>query len=292
MLNPDEQKYTILMPAKNEALNLSILLPKLKGVLGGDSFEILVINDGSTDNTSEICLKNNVKEIKKKYSSGNGAAVKSGLRKVLTKNVIIMDADGQHRPEDIPKLIDKFEQGFDMIVGSRSRLHQANIFRMIANTVYNKFSSWVVGHHVEDLTSGFRVVETEKISEFIDLYPNGFSYPTTCTIAFFRSGYSVGYERIYVGKREGKSHINIIRDGVRFLLIIFKICMLYSPLKIFFPVSLIYFNIGVLYYIFTYILYGSFTNMGAVLISNSFLVFLVGLVSEQITMLLYRNTKK
>lgn len=177
-----------------------------------------------------------------------------------------------------------------MVVGARvSHKSQAGLHRAAANGFYNRFATWMTGHDVLDLTSGFRVVRASLFKRFLYLLPNGFSYPTTITMAFFRSGYSVAYEPIEVDKRIGKSHIRLWRDGVRFLLIIFKIGTLFSPLKLFLPISLTFFVTGLGYYAHTYIGSGRFTNMSALLFITSVLVFLIGLVSEQITALMYRD---
>ncbi len=278
---------SVVLPAKNEGENLSKLLPRLKAVV--PMAEIIVVDDGSSDDTVNICKENNVKFISHVYSKGNGAAVKSGARSAVGDVIVFMDGDGQHDPRDIPRLLETLESGYDMVVGARDSASQATAARGIANSFYNKFSSWMVGQKVEDLTSGFRVVRKKKFLEFLYLLPNGFSYPTTSTMAFFRAGYSVGYIPIKADKREGKSHINIWRDGVRFLLIIFKVGTLYSPLKIFFPISLLQLFLGLGYYAYTFVEYHRFTNMSALLFTSSLLVFLMGLVSEQITSLQYKD---
>ena len=201
-----------------------------------------------------------------------------------------MDADGQHQAEDVPKLLQKFEQGFDMVVGARVKGGQATISRGIANAFYNKLASMMTGHKVLDLTSGFRAVRADKFREFLHLLPNGFSYPTTSTMAFFRSGYPVAYVPIEVLKRVGtQSHIRPLKDGVRFLLIIFKIATLYSPVKLFAPTALLFFLTGLSYYAYTFITEGRFTNMSVLLLSASVIVFLIGLISEQITALMYKR---
>lgn len=281
------EKISIILPAKNEARNLAALLPLLIKTV--PKAEIIVINDGSTDNTLDICSSNNVRIINNHYSKGNGAAIKSGARAAKGKLLVFMDADGQHKPSDIPDLINKLLEGYDMVVGARSKKDQASFARLVANTFYNKLASWMVGRNIEDLTSGFRAVRAEKFREFLHLLPNGFSYPTTSTIAFFRAGYSVAYIPIEAKSREGKSHIKLVRDGVRFLLIIFRIGTLYSPLKLFFPISLLHFLVGISYYIYTFIDSGRFTNMSALLLTMSIFIFLIGLISEQITMLLYQK---
>ncbi len=281
-------KISIIIPALNEGDSLKQLLPVL--VSENADAEIIVVNDGSTDQTKEICENQGVLCLSHPYRKGNGAAIKTGVRAATGDLLVFMDADGQHAPGNIPKLISKMEVGFDMVVGARSASSQASIGRLCANTFYNWFASFMVGQKIEDLTSGFRVAKVECFRKFLYLLPNGFSYPTTCTMAFFRSGYNVGYVSIEANKRIGKSHIRLMKDGLRFLLILFKIGTLYSPLKIFFPLSLISFSTGVLYYFYTFITMGRFTNMSALLFTTSVTIFLMGLISEQITSLLYSKT--
>lgn len=276
---------SVVIPAKNEAPSLELLLPEIRRKF--PEAEIIVINDGSTDNTLEVCRTRGVKTINHPYSMGNGAAIKAGARVASGDILVFMDADGQHDPGDIPSLLEKIAEGYDMVVGCRDTESQAGFGRMGANYVYNAFASWIVNRNIADLTSGFRVARAEKFREFLHLLPNGFSYPTTITMSFFRAGYAIKYVPITAKKRIGKSHINPLRDGVRFFLIIFKIGTLYSPLKMFLPFSLLFFFAGLGYYAHTFVTQNRFTNMSALLLSVSILIFLIGLVSEQITMLLY-----
>lgn len=278
-------KISVVIPAKNEAHSLANLLPALREQL--PDADILVINDGSSDETAEICTQHGVKVINHPYTLGNGAAIKTGARAAPGDVIVFMDADGQHRPEDIPKLLQKLAEGFDMVVGARYASGHANISRWGANFLYNGLASWMVGQKIEDLTSGFRAVKAEKFREFVYLLPNGFSYPTTITMSFFRAGYTVGYMPIGTRTRKGRSHIRPIRDGVRFLLIIFRVGTLYSPLKLFVPISATFFSLGLGYYLYTYLTQSRFTNMSALLLTTSIVIFLIGLVSEQITNLLY-----
>jgi len=283
---------SVVIPAKNEAVSLSLLLPALVEML--PEAQIIVVDDGSTDETAKLCQTHKVERIGHPYSMGNGAAIKSGVRVAVGDTLVLMDADGQHRPQDIPLLRAKLHEGFDMVVGARSGRSQAGVWRGMANRFYNRLSSWVVGHRIEDLTSGFRMVRRSRFLEFLALLPNGFSYPTTITMAFFRAGYGVAYVPIDVQSRHQgtASHIRIWRDGVRFLLIIFKIGVLYSPLKLFVPVSLSFFLTAAAYYAYTLLSFGRFTNMSALLFSTSVIVFLIGLVSEQITQLIYLRNKE
>jgi glycosyltransferase involved in cell wall biosynthesis len=284
-----KQMVSCIIPAKNEALSLKNLLPLVRKYLPADS-EIIVVNDGSTDNTSDICAIYAVKEVRQPYSKGNGAAIKSGARVASGDILLFMDADGQHKPEDIPRLLEALDENYDMAVGARTFVSQASLYRGIANSIYNRFASFVVGHKIEDLTSGFRAVKARLFREFLYLLPNGFSYPTTITMAFFRAGYSVHYLPVVAEVRTGASHIRPLRDGLRFLLTIFKIGTLYSPLKIFVPVAIFFFTAGILNYLYTYLSQGRLTNMTVILLVSSVFTFLIGLISEQITSLMYKDT--
>jgi glycosyltransferase involved in cell wall biosynthesis len=277
---------SVVIPARNEAAALRTLLPRIREA--GVADEIIVVDDGSIDDTGDVCEEAGVRLIRHPYSMGNGAAIKSGARAATGDIVVFMDGDGQHDPADIPRLLDKLSEGYAMAVGARSMASQASLGRLTANHLYNRMASWMVNHRVRDLTSGFRAVRAEQFLEFLQLLPNGFSYPTTCTMAFFRAGYPVAYIPIHAGKRTGKSHIRPLKDGIRFLLIIFKIGTLYSPLKLFLPISAFFFLLGFGYYLFTYFSFHTFTNMSALLFTTSVLIFLMGLISEQITQLIYR----
>jgi glycosyltransferase involved in cell wall biosynthesis len=278
---------SIIIPAKNEAAALTELLPRLRAAQ--PEAEIIVVDDGSTDDTRAICAGNHVSCISSPYSMGNGAAIKRGARAAGGDILVFMDGDGQHDPADVARLVEKLAQGFDMVVGSRDWESQAGIGRGVANTIYNRLASQMTGHVVADLTSGFRAVRAERFREFLHLLPNGFSYPTTSTMAFFRSAYPVAYLSIKAARRVGKSHIKPLRDGLRFLLIIFKIATLYSPLKLFVPVSAVFFVLGLANYAWTFTREGRLTNMSTLMWSAAVIVFLIGLVSEQITALTYKR---
>jgi glycosyltransferase involved in cell wall biosynthesis len=283
-------RFSIIIPARNEAVALRNLLPELKARYS--EAEILVVDDGSTDDTRQVCDSVGVTVISNIYSMGNGAAVKRGARAAVTDILVFMDGDGQHQPEDVSRLLKMLEAGYDMVVGSRGWSSQAGMHRAVANDLFSQLASWVVGHPIADLTSGFRAVRADKFRQFLYLLPNGFSYPTTITMSFFRAGYSVGYIPIQVSQRNsGSSHIRPMRDGMRFLLIIFKVGTLYSPLKLFFPISAGFFLLGAGYYLYTYLTLHRFTNMSALLFITSLLVFMMGLISEQITNLIYRDDR-
>ncbi len=278
---------SIVLPAKNESASVGAVVASIKAAY--PEFEVIVVDDGSTDNTARLASDAGAKVVSHPYSKGNGAAIKSGARAAAGDVIVFMDADGQHDPADIQRLLDRINGGYDLVVGARQQGSQASVGRGLANGFYNRLATYMTGHKVEDLTSGFRAVRADKFREFLYLLPNGFSYPTTSTMAFFRAGYSVAYEPIHAAQRVGKSHIKPLKDGVRFLLIIFKIGTLYSPLKLFAPVSVLAFFIATLWYGCTLIVDGRFTNMSALLYTGSVMVFLMGLISEQITALMYKD---
>ena len=280
-------KVSVVLPAKNEAGGLPRALEGLKSVM--PDAELIVVDDGSSDETPVIAEAHGARVIRSPYSMGNGAAIKRGARAASGEVIVFMDADGQHDAACIPGLLEKLGEGYDMVVGARDWEGQAGVHRGAANAFYNWLASRMTGFAVKDLTSGFRAVKAEKFREFIHLLPNGFSYPTTSTMAFFRSAYPVAYLPIPVARRVGRSHIKPFRDGVRFLLIIFKIATLYSPLKLFAPTAAAFFLVGLGYYGWTFATQGRFTNMSVLLFSASVIVFLIGLVSEQITALTYRR---
>jgi len=280
-------ELSIILPAKNEAEGLKRTLPGLRAAY--PDAEIIVVNDGSTDTTAEIAAGLGATVVGSPYSMGNGAAIKRGTRAAHGAVLVFMDADGQHSAEHIGQLLAKLDEGYDMVVGARDSSGQASVHRGLANAFYNHLASHMTGHKIDDLTSGFRAVRADKFREFLHLLPNGFSYPTTSTMAFFRSAYPVAYVPIPVAKRVGNgSHIRPLKDGIRFLLIIFKIATLYSPMKLFAPIAAAFLFTGLGYYGYTFATQHRFTNMSTLLFSAAVIIFLIGLISEQITNLTYR----
>ena len=282
-------RVSVILPAQNEAEGLRHTLPGLRTLC--PEAEVIVVDDGSTDATATVAAEHGARVLSSPYPMGNGAAIKRGARAASGDILVFMDADGQHDAADVRRLLEKIAAGFDMAVGARNASGQASVGRGAANAFYNRLASWMTGHRVEDLTSGFRAVRADRFREFLHLLPNGFSYPTTSTMAFFRSAYPVAYVPIQVAKRIGRSHIRPLRDGARFLLIIFKIATLYSPLKLFAPAGLSFFVLGLGYYGWTFVTEHRLTNMSMLLISASVIIFLIGLVSEQITALTYKQDR-
>ena len=271
---------SIIIPAHDEAQTIGDLILKIRALY--PEFEIIVINDGSTDDTAAVARDAGATVYSHPYNIGNGAAIKSGIRIASGDILVFMDGDDQHDPDDIEKLLKYFPE-FDMVVGARSKGDHASLGRTFGNTAYNWLASYVAKFRVEDLTSGFRAVKSDIARKFLYLLPNTYSYPTTLTLSVLRSGRTVKYVPIKAKmRRSGKSGISMFRDGVRFFMIIIKICTLYSPFRIFLPVSFITFLTGLFYYIYTFCMWGRFTNMSALLFTTSIVIFMMGLVSEQI----------
>ena len=280
---------SVVLPARNEQDAVGGTVSAVRALY--PDAEILVVDDGSRDATAAVAARAGARVISRPYGMGNGAAIKAGARAACGDVIVFMDADGQHDAADIERLLQRLEDGYDMVVGARDGASQASVGRGLANAFYNRLASWMTGHRVDDLTSGFRAVRADRFREFLHLLPNGFSYPTTSTMAFFRSAYAVAYVPIVASRRVGRSHIKPLRDGLRFLLIIFKIATLYSPLKLFAPVSLLFLALGVGNYVYTFVHQHRFTNMSALMLSAAAIVFLIGLISEQITSLSYRRER-
>ncbi len=279
---------SIVIPAKNEGGAIGSVVSKARELYA--DAEIIVVDDGSSDDTAAVAAAAGATVVSHPESLGNGAAVKSGARAASGDIIAFMDGDGQHDAAEFAPLLEQLDNGYEMAIGARDTGSHASVGRLFANGLYNGIASMMSGRKILDLTSGFRVARAEKFKQFLYLLPNGFSYPTTITMAFLRSGYPITFEPITAATRVGKSHIRPVRDGVRFLIIIFKVATLYSPLKIFLPTSGLFFATGAGYYAYTYLTAGRFTNMSMLLISAAVIVFLIGLISEQITALTYSRS--
>jgi glycosyltransferase involved in cell wall biosynthesis len=281
----DGSRVSVVLPAKNEAASLERLLPRIRAVL--PQAELIVIDEGSTDGTAAVAAAAGARVVSHPVSLGNGAAIKAGARVATRDTLVLLDADGQHPPEAIPVLLAHLGQGYGMAVGARSRSGQASAGRALANGFYNRFASWITGYPIRDLTSGFRAMSTARFREFLALLPNRFSYPTTITMAFLKMGYAVAYVPVDVAQRVGASHIRPVRDGLRFVLIIFRIATLFSPLKLFVPAAALCWLLGLSHYANTFLSEGRFTNMSALLLLAGLLILFAGLLAEQICMATY-----
>ncbi len=286
-MNP---KISIILPTYNEKHEILATLIAQIEALKMPELEIVIVDDGSRPPIAPLPAQQEIRLIRHPHNLGNGAAVKTGARNAKAEILVFMDADGQHHPEDIPSLLSKLNQGYDMVIGAREVNSQASLNRRFGNGLLNSLASLMTGYKIDDLTSGFRAVYAKKFRKFLYLLPNRFSYPTTITMAFFRSAYPVAYVPIHAGKRTGLSKIKFLKDGLRFFVIILKIGALFSPMRLFLPVSFAFFLVGTLYYSYTYFMYGRFTNMTALLFIASMLTFLIGIVSEQISALHYKGT--
>lgn len=276
---------SIVLPAYNEAAIIDRIVIRLRDLF--PAADLIVVDDKSEDDTALKASEAGARVIRHHYNMGNGAAIKTGARAAMGDVIIFMDADGQHDDRDIPRLLEKIDQGYDLVIGARARESQASWARDFGNRLLNGLASVLTGFPILDLTSGFRAVRRRTFMEFVYLLPNGYSYPTTSTMAFLRSGYPVAYVPIKARSRIGKSKINLVRDGIRFLVIVMKITTLFSPMRFFLPASLFFFVLGLGRYLYVYWFSGQFSNMAGVLFVTSVLVFLIGLISEQVTALHY-----
>ena len=278
---------SVIIPAYREEAVISGVITDIRRVMDttGHRYEIIVVDDGSDDETAAKAEKAGARLITHPYNIGNGAAVKTGIRNAKGKILVTLDGDGQHSPEDIPRLLEKMDS-YDMAVGARTGDSEASLHRTMANRIYNRFATYMCKRRIEDLTSGFRAVKRDIARQFVSLLPNTFSYPTTITMAVVRSGYSLAYVPIKTTRRTGKSKINPVKDGSRFLLIIIKIATLFSPMRVFLPVSVIMFLAGLTWGLFKIIfLGGQYGPTSAMLMTVSVVIFMVGLVSEQVAQL-------
>ncbi len=269
---------SVVIPAFNEEEGIAVVV---RGVLAQHPWrEVLVVDDGSTDQTAARAQAAGARVVRHPYNKGNGAAVKTGLREAQAEVVLLMDADGQHAPEDMERLVAPVGV-YDMVIGARSATDQTAT-RAFGNALFKSLASWLTGREIPDLTSGFRAVKRSLMLEILHLLPNGFSYPTTSCLAFLKAGHNLTFQPVTARKRAGQSKIRLLRDGVRFVLIIFKIVTLYSPLKVFFPISAGSFLLGAGYGLWNVYAFGKIPTGSALLIQFSVMVFLFGLISEQI----------
>jgi len=286
----NEQKISVVLPAFREERVIGAVIQGVRSVMGSGC-EIIVVDDGSPDNTGKAAEEAGARVLRHPYNMGNGAAVKSGIRAATGDVIVMMDSDGQHKPEDIPRLLEQVGI-FDMVIGARTKASETSVHRDVANAIYNRFAAYLTKKEILDLTSGFRAIKADIAKRFVYLLPNTFSYPTTLTLSLIRSGHSVTFIPIVAKKREGKSKIKLLKDGVRFFLIMLKIATLYSPFRVFLPVSVSFFGLGIGYYVYTFITEHRFTNMSALLISNGIIIFMMALIAEQIAQLRLDRTEE
>lgn len=282
------ERTSVLIPAFGEESSIASLVETVRSI--GPFKEIIVVDDGSTDATAERARAAGATVIRHPYNKGNGASVKTAVRAATGEFIVLLDGDGQHPPEDIPKLTEKLTE-FDLVVGARSFASQASLSRGLGNGALNRFGTIVSGFPVQDLTSGFRAARRDRFREFLHLYPNGFSYPTTSTLAFVKAGYNVAFVPIE-GKprsKNSKSKMRPWREGWRFLAIVLRMVTLFSPLRIFVPVSLLFFVLGTGYMGYTIWTETDVTDTSVLLLTASAVLFLFGLLSEQIAALRFVN---
>jgi len=284
-------QISVVIPAYNEEEAIG---PVVRDVIEqvSDLKEVIVVDDGSSDGTAAAAAEAGASVVRAPYNKGNGAAVKAGIRRATGDIVVMMDGDGQHKAEDIALLLAPIKEGHDMVVGARKFGSQAGLHRGLANWLYNTLASYVAGHKIPDLTSGFRAIRREVARSFLYLLPNTFSYPSTITLALFRAGYSVAYVPIEAARRVGTSKISYLRDGTRFIIIITKIATLFAPIKVFIPVAASAFGLGLVWYAYTFFTAHRFTNMSMFAMLFGIQIFLLGFIAEQIAQLRFDRSEE
>jgi glycosyltransferase involved in cell wall biosynthesis len=282
----DAAETSVVIPAFNEAASIGAVVRDLAAAAPWR--EILVVDDGSSDDTGTQASAAGARVLRHPYNKGNGAAVKSGIRQATGAFILIADADGQHRPADAARLVSHVGT-YDLVVGARSRQTHASVSRRIGNALLNALASFLTEQRIPDLTSGFRAARRANLLEFIHLLPNGFSTPTTTTLAFIKAGYSVRFEPVDAARRAGVSKIRLGADGFDFFLILLKVITIFSPLRLFVPISVAAFVVGAGYGIWTIVTQSHVTNSSVLLIVLSVVILLVGLVSEQISSLRFEG---
>ena len=284
-------EISVIIPAYNEEEAIGAVVREVVE-RASEVKEVIVVDDGSSDGTAAAAEQAGATVIRSPYNRGNGAAVKAGIRRATGEVVVMMDGDGQHKAEDIARLLEPIREGHDMVVGARNFGSQAGLHRGLANWLYNTLASYVAGNKIPDLTSGFRAIRRDVARKFLYLLPNTFSYPSTITLALFRSGYSVAYIPIEAARRVGQSKIRYLRDGSRFLLIITKIATLFAPIKVFLPLAAGFFLAGLGWYAYTFVTSHRFTNMSALAMGFGVQLFLLGFIAEQIAQLRFDRTEE
>ena len=284
MASPEQT--SVVIPAFDEADVIADVVSGLRR--SADWHQILVVDDGSHDRTGDAAAAAGAEVIRHPYNKGNGASVKSGIRAATGEYVLIIDADGQHQPSDAVRLVARLGE-YDLVVGARAHTTQATWARRLGNSGLNGLASYLTGRPIPDLTSGFRAARRHQLREFLHLLPNGFSTPTTTTLSFVKAGYSVAFEPVEACQRVGKSKISLLRDGAKFFLIVLKIVTIFSPLRVFLPVSLASFALGAGYAVWTVATQSHVTNSSVLLIMLGVIVFLIGLVSEQVAALRFER---
>jgi glycosyltransferase involved in cell wall biosynthesis len=279
-------KICVIIPVYNEVSSIGQVVRSVRSVLDGmpAEYQVTVVDDGSDDGTGEEAAGAGAIVLRRPYRNGNGAAVKHGIRQVDGDVIILMDGDGQHKAEDIPRLLEPMAE-YEMVVGARSSGSETEFHRDAANSLFNILASYIVGNHVEDLTSGFRAIDGRVAKKVAYLFPNGFSYPSTCTIALFRGGYSVKYIPVQTRYRSGNSKIRLVRDGLSFLLILLRIGTLFRPLRIFLPVTMVVFLPGLIIATYRLAIGRPWTIPVVISFTAALLLFAMGLISEQIALI-------
>ena len=274
---------SVVIPAFNESATIRDVVEHVYRVCSalGCAHEVIVVDDGSTDNTAELAEQAGATVLRQPYNKGYGASLKTGIRHATNGTIVILDADGQHDPEDIKKLLDT-RGNAEMVVGARKGTAGSPLWRKPGKMLIGWLANQLTGRKIPDLNSGFRAMDREVLMRFLAIMPNGFSSSTTSTIALLRGGYSVNYIPIEVKRRSGCSTVTLA-DGLGTILLIFRLITLFAPLRICLPVSLVTAAIGCYYIVHGYLSTGTASIRGILALLASVLFFLFGLLIDQVS---------
>lgn len=275
---------TVLLPAYREVVGVGAVVRRIREVLDASSwtYEILVVDDGSDDGTATAATAAGARVLVLPANLGNGAAAKAGIREARGRYCCLLDADGQHPPEGIPRLLEHLPT-YDMVVAARTPDSPQQLHRRAANWVFNRFSSYIVSYPIEDLTSGFRVFKTQIARQYLTLLPNRYSYPTTITLAIIRGGYAVKYVPVRTTVPLGRSTLRPVENGVRFLLVLFKIAANFEPGRVLLPVSAFLATLGLGYGAWSIGRHRQFSNGALLLLLMGVFTFLLALVAQKLS---------
>ncbi|MDY0094409.1 MAG: glycosyltransferase family 2 protein [Candidatus Vecturithrix sp.] len=278
---------TVIVPVYNEEGAIAQTLDELLPNIENNGWQLIVVNDGSNDGTGQILehYGNRLRVINHPYNRGYGAALKTGIRAANTELMAICDSDGQHRPEDL-MLLYKEASGADIVIGERAPGSRNDLFRVPGKWLLRHAANFIVGRKIADLNSGLRIFRRAFIKKILHLMPEGFSFTSTSTVAAIKMGFLIKFVPIQTRKRIGTSSVRQVRHGFMVLMLILRLAVLFSPLRIFMPISAALTGLGVVYALYVIATVRLTLANGALFcLLAALMIFFFGLVVDQISVM-------